>query len=103
MQLKTVKAQFPAKLKFLFSPHRYKIARGGRGSAKSWSVARALLIQGKAEPLRIGCFREIQKSIKDSVHALLKDQVQLLGFGKDEDNSRPSTTLRSSRTLPGHG
>lgn len=78
-----IKAQFPAKLSFLFKPHRYKVARGGRGSAKSWSVARALLIQGKAEPLRIGCFREIQKSIKDSVHALLKDQIQLLGFGKE--------------------
>jgi phage terminase large subunit len=78
-----VRAQFPAKLKFLFEPHRYKIARGGRGSAKSWSVARALLIQGKENSLRIGCFREIQKSIKDSVHALLKDQIELLGFGKE--------------------
>jgi phage terminase large subunit len=78
-----VRAQFPSKLKFLFEPHRYKVARGGRGSAKSWSVARALLIQGKEKPLRIGCFREIQKSIKDSVHALLKDQIQLLGFGKE--------------------
>lgn len=57
--------------------------RGGRGSAKSWSVARALLIQAKAQPLRVGCFREVQKSIKDSVHALLKDQIELLGFGKE--------------------
>lgn len=78
-----VKAQFPEKLSFLFEKYRYKVLRGGRGSAKSWSVARALLIQGKLEPLRIGCFREVQKSIKDSVHALLKDQIQLLGFGKE--------------------
>ena len=78
-----VRAQFPSKLKFLFEPHRYKVLRGGRGSAKSWSVARALLIQGKQQPLRIGCFREVQKSIKDSVHALLKDQIQMLGFGAE--------------------
>ena len=32
------------------------------------------LIQGAQEPLRIGCFREVQKSIKDSVHKLLEDQ-----------------------------
>jgi phage terminase large subunit len=78
-----VRAQFPSKLKFLFEPHRYKVARGGRGSAKSWSFARALLIQAEAESIRIGCFREIQKSIKDSVHALLKDQIQLLGMGAE--------------------
>ena len=78
-----IKAQFPAKLRFLFSPARYKIARGGRGSGKSWGFARALLIQGKANKLRIGCFREVQKSIKDSVHKLLVDQIQLMGMGAE--------------------
>lgn len=29
------------------------------------------------------CTREVQKSIKDSVHALLSDQIQALGFGAD--------------------
>lgn len=72
---------FPEKLGFLFEPHRYKVAYGGRGSAKSWSFARALLIQGAQEPLRIGCFREVQKSIKDSVHKLLEDQIQSLNLG----------------------
>ena len=74
-------AKFPPKLKFLFQPMRYKVARGGRGSAKSWSFARALLIQGTAKPLRVLCTREIQKSIKDSVHKLLCDQIQTLGLG----------------------
>jgi phage terminase large subunit len=76
-----IKAEFPEKLQFLFKPMRYKVARGGRGSAKSWSFARALLIRGAGEPLRILCTREIQKSIKDSVHKLLSDQIQLLGLG----------------------
>lgn len=80
-----IKAKFPPKLKFLFKPIRYKVARGGRGSAKSWSFARALLIQGSARPLRILCTREVQKSIKDSVHKLLSDQIHALGLGQFYD------------------
>lgn len=74
-------AQFPSKLDFLFEPHRYKVAYGGRGSGKSWGFARALLIQAANRPLRILCAREIQKSIKQSVHTLLNDQIQALGLG----------------------
>ena len=39
-----------------------------------------MLIQGVVEPLRILCTREVQLSIKDSVHKLLSDQVKLLGL-----------------------
>lgn len=77
----TVNAQFPDKLAFLFQPMRYKVARGGRGSGKSWSFARALLIQAASSPLLVLCTREVQKSIKDSVHKLLSDQIQALGLG----------------------
>ncbi len=73
--------QFPAKLEFLFRPMRYKVAYGGRGSGKSWSFARALLILGVQRKLRILCTREVQKSIKQSVHTLLSDQIQALGLG----------------------
>jgi len=75
-----IKWEFPEKLGFLFHPHRYKVAYGGRDGAKSWSFARALLILGAKKPLRIGCFREVQKSIKDSVHQLLSDQIESLGL-----------------------
>lgn len=78
-------ADYPAKLQFLFQPIRYKVARGGRGSGKSWSFARALLQQAAAKPLRILCTREVQKSIKDSVHKLLCDQIQLMGLGSHYD------------------
>ena len=74
-------AEFPEKLQFLFNPKRYKVAHGGRGSGKSWGFARALLLQGASEPLRILCTREVQKSIKDSVHKLLTDQICLLRLG----------------------
>jgi phage terminase large subunit len=77
----SLSAEFPKKLAFLFQPHRYKVAYGGRGGAKSWGFARALLIQGASKPLRILCTREVQKSIKESVHTLLSDQIQDLGLG----------------------
>lgn len=73
----------PDKLAFLLTERRrYQGARGGRGSAKSWTVARALLILGSTRKLRILCTREVQKSIKQSVHKLLKDQIDGLGLSK---------------------
>ena len=74
-QVRKIRAEFPEAFGFLFQPHRYKVAWGGRGGAKSWAFARALLIQAAEKPLRILCARELQKSIKDSVHKLLADQV----------------------------
>jgi phage terminase large subunit len=75
-----VKAEFPRKLQFLFQPKRYKVAYGGRGAAKSWGFARALLIIGAQRRIKVLCAREIQKSIQDSVHALLKSQIAKLGL-----------------------
>jgi phage terminase large subunit len=72
--------QFPAKLAFLFEPQRYKVCYGGRGGAKSWGIARALLILGAKSQLRILCAREFQTSIKDSVHKLLCDQIDSMGL-----------------------
>ena len=74
-------AKFPDRLDFLFQPHRYKVAYGGRGSGKSWSMARALLVKAASETTRVLCAREIQRSIKQSVHTLLNDQIQSLGLG----------------------
>lgn len=69
--------EIPNAFEELFEPKRYKIYYGGRGGAKSHNIARALLIKGMQQPLRIVCAREIQKSIKDSVHALLSDIIKL--------------------------
>lgn len=79
--MSNVKIDFPEVLRGLFDPHRYKVSYGGRGGGKSWAFARALLILGAKKPLRILCAREVQKSIRDSVHKLLGDQVQALGLG----------------------
>lgn len=70
----------PKALERFHQPARYKVAYGGRGGGKSWGFARLLLLLAAARPLRILCAREIQKSIKDSVHQLLRDQVSALGL-----------------------
>jgi phage terminase large subunit len=80
VQQAIAQAEFPAKLSILFDPARYKVLYGGRGGAKSWGVARALLIIGARKATRILCAREFQTSIKDSVHKLLSDQIFAMGL-----------------------
>src|SRR5437870_4420667 len=72
--------QLPRKMQFLFRPKRYKIAHGGRGAAKSWSFARALIMLAASKKMRILCVRETQTSIAESVHQLLSDQIEELGL-----------------------
>ena len=79
VELKT-RAKFPKAFKPLFQPARYKAFYGGRGSAKSHSIAAALIIEAGRRPLRIACYREIQKSIRDSSKRLLDDKITSLGY-----------------------
>lgn len=78
-----VKLQIPEKLAFLMQPAttkpqggRIKVIYGGRGSTKSESVARAYLARGMAKRKRVLCAREVQSSIKESVHQLLKQLIE---------------------------
>jgi phage terminase large subunit len=75
------KVEFPRKYQALFKPSRYKTYYGGRGSAKSWNFARALLTIAHNRCIRVLCARELQSSIKDSVHRLLCDQIERMGLG----------------------
>lgn len=70
----------PKAFSFLRQPKRYKVLYGGRGGAKSHNIARTLITMGMESPLRIICAREIQKSIEDSVHALLSDIIKQSGL-----------------------
>jgi len=72
--------KFPKAFKELDNPYRYKMIYGGRGKGASWTVARKLLIRGTEKKLLILCTRELQKSIKQSVHRLLSNQVEKLGL-----------------------
>ena len=71
----------PTAFKELFEQHRYKVYWGGRGAGKSVQFASALLLLGAGnEAKRILCAREIQRSIKDSVHSLLASRIKSLGL-----------------------
>lgn len=74
------KLQLTEKLEGLFRPKRYKVLHGGRGGGKSWAVAATLLVMAADRTMRILCAREVQKSMRDSVHRLLKDTIERLGL-----------------------
>lgn len=65
-------------LPFLNIKKRYKIAYGGRGGGKSMTIAQILLLKIQTCGLKLGCFREFQSSIEDSVHSLLATQISAL-------------------------
>ncbi|MEM7366384.1 MAG: PBSX family phage terminase large subunit [Pseudomonadota bacterium] len=46
----------------------------------SWEFARRLIIRAACQKLTVLCTRELQRSIKDSVHRLLVSQIEILGL-----------------------
>lgn len=57
---------------FFEDKYRYKVAEGGRGSAKTETVGRMFLQLSFKTSGTILCLREIQKSIETSVYSLFK-------------------------------
>lgn len=85
----------PKAFQELLKPWRYKIYYGGRGAAKTWCFARALLYMAVPKKLRILCTREFQSSIADSVYRILVDQIaalELTPLFKVQKNSIVSAT-----------
>lgn len=62
-------------------PVRHRVAYGGRGASKTRSFATKLLLRGLERVERILCTREFQRSIRDSVHRVLVDEINRLGLG----------------------
>lgn len=75
-----MEVNLPEAFEGLFQPYRFKAFHGGRGSAKSHSIAMALVLRAAMRPTRILCAREIQKSIKDSVKRLIDDKIREAGL-----------------------
>ena len=76
----SVRIELPPKLVPLFAEKRgavrYRCAKGGRGSGKSFTFALMAAVWGYAEPLRILCTRDLQVSIKESFHAEVKNAIE---------------------------
>ena len=79
------KIQLASVYKKLFNDNwRHIVYHGGRSSGKSTATAYALLLRGRQSKLRILATRELQNSIADSVHKLLKDIIDRHGFNDYE-------------------
>jgi hypothetical protein len=93
-----------ALLYFLTEQWRYKVAYGGRGSGKSTACADSLIANSYKKKVRILCTRELQNSIADSVHLLLKDRIAALGIEsayRTTDNSIVCTRTGSEFLFKG--
>ena len=78
--------EFPEALGFLlFESARYKCLYGGRGAGKTENIARALIILSRAKTLRIACFRDLQKSIRESVHQTISLWISEMGLDAEFD------------------
>lgn len=72
---------FPAYREFL-QYSRWKVAHGGRGSAKTRTFVAILLNNVMYHGWRIVCFRELMKSIEDSVMQEFIDEINRRDLGK---------------------
>ncbi len=59
---------------------RYIVLHGGRGSAKSITIARILILRAYNSKRTILCGREYQADLGDSVHTLLCQQIEEMGL-----------------------
>ena len=64
----------------LFERARHKAFFGGRGSAKSHSVATYLVIVSSQRNVRIVCCRQFQNSLRDSSKELIDQKIRSLGL-----------------------
>jgi phage terminase large subunit len=82
-----LRPEMPPAFEFLYDTHtedgvpvRYKVPKGGRGKGASWNIGRRLLYKGLMQSSLVLCTREVQNSIADSVHRVLKTQIKRLGY-----------------------
>ena len=94
--MKQIKISVPVEYKQLYQDNwRYVAYYGGRYSLKSYNVALSQLLRGRQKKMRFLDTREIQNSIKDSVHKLLSDQIERYGF---TDYEITKETIRNTIT-----
>jgi len=81
--MQTIKIETPRWAKGFLSPHRYKGAKGGRGSGKSHFFAEMLIEEHILNPYSSSvCIREVQKTLNQSVKRLLEIKIESLCAGR---------------------
>jgi phage terminase large subunit len=61
-------------------PWRYRVLYGGRNGYKDWSIAATAIERAVRCPTRFLFTREVQLTLADSAHQLLKDTITRLGY-----------------------
>lgn len=72
----------------LKKPARFKVLSGGRGSGKSWAIARIFVEISRHGEFRFLCCREFQGSIADSVIQLISDTIDRQGYTNEFEVQR---------------
>lgn len=72
----------------LKKPARFKVLSGGRGSGKSWAIARIFVEIARHGEFRFLCCREFQGSIADSVIQLISDTIDRHGYTNEFEVQR---------------
>jgi phage terminase large subunit len=85
-------------IKTLFTTARHKALFGGRGSAKSWSVATYLCVTAGKSQKRIVCARQFQNSIRDSSKELFEKRITHLGMDRQYDIQDQEIVHKSTRS-----
>ncbi len=80
----------------VFNKYRYFLIKGGRGGAKSQSIARFVLYLSEKYNLRVVCGRETQNSINESVYSLLSDLIREFQLNFETLASKISSRATSS-------
>jgi phage terminase large subunit len=75
-----IKLELPKAFYEFLAPAPFKISWGGRGGAKSYSIAKLLVVKGYQDKKKILCAREYQNSLKESAKALIEEQIKELGL-----------------------
>ena len=96
MRLPPIETRFPSAFKDIFQPYRYKVFYGGRGSAKSHTLAQYYIISMLSETQRLavyGCFREVEGSLRDSSKSLILYYIDAYGLNHEFHTSETSKRI----------
>ena len=86
----------PAFLALYQTTCRYFFAYGGRGGAKSIAFTDYIINECARRRIRVLCTREVQKSIKESVHALIRERI--LAQGRENEFRITETSIIHKKT-----
>lgn len=77
------------------SKKRYRIAKGGRGSGKSYGIAERFITYALKTPCRLLCTRDVQNTLSDSALAILKRVIKDNGLDQAFEQTKHGLRCRN--------